>query len=150
MYLIEGGLAEEQIRRLADELLADPLTETATIGAAPTDADALVEVHPLPGVMDPDAEAVELAIRAMLGERVRVSTGRRYDLWGTDPATARLVAERSLANPVIHAIHDHPHRPESFPDGSRHSGRVVTISIEGSPPKSPAELSMLICSCLSA
>ena len=130
VYLIEGGLAEEQIHRLADELFADPLTETATIGAAPTDADALVEVHPLPGVMDPDAEAVELAIRAMLGERVRVSTGRRYDLWGTDPATARLVAERSLANPVIHAIHDQPHHPESFPSGSRHSARVVTISIE--------------------
>jgi len=130
VYLIEGGLAEEEIHRLAHELLADPLTETATIGAAPTDADALVEVHPLPGVMDPDAEAVELAIRAMLGERVRVSTGRRYDLWGTDPATARLVAERSLANPVIHAIHDHPHRPESFVAGSRHSVRVVTISIE--------------------
>ena len=35
VYLIEGGLAEEQIHRLADELFADPLTETATIGAAP-------------------------------------------------------------------------------------------------------------------
>ena len=92
VYLIEGGLDEEQIRRLADELLADPLTEIATIGAASTDADQLVEVHPLPGVMDPDAEAVELAIQAMLGERVRVSTGRRYDLWGTDAATARLLA----------------------------------------------------------
>ncbi len=129
VYLIEGELGEPAVRRLAEELLADPLTETVTLGAAAPVADALVEVHPLPGVMDPDAEAVERAVRALLDVGVRVRTARRYDLHGTDQATARQVAERALANTVIHAVHERPHHPESFPRGTilRHRPSALVI-----------------------
>ena len=129
VYLIQGDLSEEQLRRLADELLAEPVTEVATIGAAPARADSLIEVHPLPGVMDPDAEAIESSIRAMLGVDVRVRTARRYDLHGSGRPTARLVAEGSLANSVIHAIHDRPYLPSEFPAGSDYELRVVTVPI---------------------
>ncbi|MHC4416660.1 MAG: phosphoribosylformylglycinamidine synthase subunit PurS [Planctomycetota bacterium] len=129
VYLIQGDLGQEHVRRLADELLADPVTETATVGAAPPRADAVIEVHPRPGVMDPDAEAIESAIRAMLGVEVQVRTARRYDFHGTDPSTARLVAERSLANGVIHAIHDRPYLPRSFPAGTRYGLHVTTVPI---------------------
>ncbi len=57
VYLLEGEVDSQQVRRLADELLCDPVTERAEMGASPQQADALVEIHPLPGVMDPDAEA---------------------------------------------------------------------------------------------
>jgi phosphoribosylformylglycinamidine synthase len=131
VYLLEGELSEAQLRRLARELLADPVTESATMGAEPLPADAaLIEVHPLPGVMDPDAEAVESAAAALLGTPVRVRTGRRYDIHGMDQRTARLMAERCLANPVIHAIHDRPHLPQSFPAGTRYRYRPTPIVIE--------------------
>jgi phosphoribosylformylglycinamidine synthase len=141
VYLIQGHLGEEQVRQLADYLLADPVMETATIGAAPPGADALIEVHPLPGVMDPDAEAVESAIRTMLGADVQVRTARRYDMHGIDGVTARRVAEGSLANPVIHAIHEEPYLPESFPAGTRHRLRVAQIVIEDMDDRALASLS---------
>src|SRR5690606_15514912 len=106
VYLLEGDLDQQQVQQLAEELLADPVTEQATIGATPPRASALIEVHPLPGVMDPDAEAVKLAIKSMLGVDVDVRTGWRYDMHGTDEQTARTIAERALANTVIHAIHE--------------------------------------------
>ncbi|MCZ6543503.1 MAG: phosphoribosylformylglycinamidine synthase subunit PurL [Planctomycetota bacterium] len=129
VYLIQGRLHAQQVRQLAEELLADPVLETATIGAAPPTSDTLIEVHPLPGVMDPDAEAVELAIRAMLGAHVEVRTARRYDLHGTDASTARLVAERCLANTVIHSIHDQPYHPEAFVAGSPHDLCIVSVPL---------------------
>src|SRR5688572_11368962 len=117
IYLIEGPLNDREIAHLADELLADPVTEQATIGASPPKADSMIEVHPLPGVMDPDSEAVQSAIKAMLGLEVAVRTGRRFDLHGADSQTARQIAQRILANTVIHAIHDHPYHPTQFPHG---------------------------------
>jgi phosphoribosylformylglycinamidine synthase len=141
VYLIQGHLGEEQVRQLADILLADPVMETATIGAAPCGADALIEVHPLPGVMDPDAEAVESAIRTMLGADVQVRTARRYDMHGVDGAMARRVAEGSLANPVIHAIHEKPYLPEAFRAGTVHRLRVAQVVIEDMDDQALASLS---------
>ena len=131
VYLIEGDLDEAVVERLGRELLADPVTETSTVGSTPARAEALIEVHPLPGVMDPDAEAVELAIRTMLDCDVSVRTGRRFDLHGTSPAAARGIAERCLANPVIHDIHEAPYCPDAFPTGSTWTGAPRTVPIAG-------------------
>jgi phosphoribosylformylglycinamidine synthase II len=129
VYLIEAELDEGQVRRIADELLADPVTEEANIGSASPRGDALIEVHPLPGVTDPDAEPVELAIRTMLGVDAKARTGRRYDLHGVDAGAARLIAERTLANPVIHAIHETPYHPETFPSGSPREVQITEVPI---------------------
>ena len=141
VYLIQGDLDPQQVRRVAEELLADPVSEQVFIGAAPPAGDALIEVHPLPGVMDPDAEAVERAVRAMLGIDVAVRTGRRYDFYGTDPATARAVAEQCLANPVIHAIHDQPYEPQALAAGSEYTLRVITVPVRERSPDDLARLS---------
>ncbi len=75
VYLVEGDLTSDEVHRIADELLADCVTQAAEIH--PTDAAAkarvspgvaVIEVHPLPGVTDPAAESVQLAIEAMLGQ----------------------------------------------------------------------------------
>lgn len=129
VYLIEGDLTPEQVRRIAEELLADPVTEDALVGASKPRGDALIEVHPLPGVMDPDADAVRLAIEALLGVSVDVRTGRRYDLHGTDAGTAKTIAERALANTVIHGIYDHAYHPSSFPHGAPYALRIVDVPI---------------------
>ncbi len=129
VYLIEGELDEADVARVAAELLADPVTEESFIGSAPPKGDALVEVHPLPGVMDPDADAVALAIRTMLGTDTAVRTGRRFDFHGTDDATAGTIVERSFANPVIHAIHRSAYHPESFPAGAPRATEVAEVPI---------------------
>jgi len=131
VYLIESALGEGDVRRLAEELLADAVTQQATFGAAPSKADASIEVHPLPGVMDPDAEAVEGAILAMLGAEARVSTGKRYDIAGVSPNAARELAERCFANTVIHAIHEQPYHPQQFPKGSKADATVRSVKLIG-------------------
>ncbi len=130
IYLIEGPLEEHHAHQLADELLADPVLEHATIGAAPSQAEALVEIHPLPGVMDPNAEAIESAIHSLLGIDVQVRTGRRYDMHAVDNETAELVAKRCLANPIVHAIHTEPYHPPAFPAGTPRELRIVTVPLD--------------------
>jgi phosphoribosylformylglycinamidine synthase II len=136
VYLIEGSLTSAEVARIADELLADCVTQTSEIHATPAAAAAkvtpgtsVVEVHPLPGVTDPAAESVQLAIVAMLGKDVRVRTGDRYDLVGVDAAFARAIAERLLANTVIQAIHDAPYLPASFPQGKPYTLAIRDVPI---------------------
>jgi phosphoribosylformylglycinamidine synthase II len=129
VYLIEADLSESQVRRIAAELLADPVTQRSTVGVEPRRAGAYIEVQPLPGVMDPAAEAVEHAIRALLNVEARVRTGDRYEFEGVDQPTARLIAERTLGNTVIHAIHAEPFTPHELPKGTAHEFRVRDVPI---------------------
>ena len=132
VYLLEGELSDADVRRIAAALLADPVTQVAEVqprGAARARLDALVEVHPLPGVTDPAAESVEQAVRAMFGTAVHVRTGDRYDLAGIGPSDAALLGERALANPVIHGIHREPWHPERFPTGHGYELRIVEVPL---------------------
>ena len=136
VYLIEGGLTSSEMDRVANELLADCVTQSAEIHASnrasrPSVAPgaAVVEVHPLPGVTDPAAESVQAAILALTGREVKVRTGDRYDLHGVDKVVAKTVGERLLANHVIHAIHTEPYFPQSFPAGKPYQLAVRSVNI---------------------
>ena len=132
VYLLEGDLSEGQVRRIADELLADPVTQVAELqarGSVRPRLDALIEVHPLPGVTDPAAESVEAAVRAMFGTAVTVRTGDRYDLGGVQQSDAATIGEKALANAVIHGIHSEPWHPERFPAGHGYSLRIVEVPV---------------------
>ena len=136
VYLLEGDVTSDDIQRIAEELLADCVTQAAEIHASEAAAKArvapgvaVVEVHPLPGVTDPAAESVQLAIQAMLGKTVAVRTGDRFDLHGVEPKIARAIAERLLANTVIHDIHDAPYMPTSFPHGRPYTLAIREVAI---------------------
>ncbi len=129
IYLIQGNIDEKQLEQLADQLLADAVIDSATFGSDPQTGEALIEIHPLPGVMDPDAEVIELAIHSILGIDVQVRTGKRYDMHGIDNQTAQLVAQGCLANPVVHAIHNEPYHPEAFPETSPYELRIIDIPL---------------------
>jgi len=129
VYLIESSLGDDEVQSLAGALLADAVTQTASLGASPSRTDATIEVHPLPGVMDPDAEAVRSAIHAMLGVSARVSTGKRYDIQGMTDDDARELAERLFANTVIHAVHVEPYHPSRFPQGKHADAAVRSVSL---------------------
>ncbi|GAB4384056.1 MAG: phosphoribosylformylglycinamidine synthase subunit PurL [Phycisphaerales bacterium] len=130
VYLIEADLTADQIETIRTRLLEDPVIEEATVGAsAAADGETTIEVHPLPGVMDPAAQTVAAAIGELVGVRAEVVTAWRYDLAGVDRARARAIAQRLLANPVVHAIYDHPHLPAQLPKGSPAPFRVTHIEI---------------------
>ncbi len=113
VYLLEGPITPMDLEKIESELLLEPVLEE--LGEQP--ADAVIEVHPLPGVMDPVAQSVEKAINAMTGLAVRVQTGHRYELAGITQEQAHTLAERLLANTVVHHIHDGSFHPESLPVG---------------------------------
>jgi phosphoribosylformylglycinamidine synthase II len=128
VYLIDGALDDRDASRIAAELLADPVTQVATIGAAPS-TGAVVEVHPLPGVTDPAAESVQIAIDALLGAAVEVRTGSRWDLHGLAAHDASALVGRVFANPVVHTIHDGPFHPSGFPHARAHEAAVREVAL---------------------
>ena len=130
VYLIESTMGDWDAETIRSRLLEDPVTERAAPGMAPVEPGCvLIEVHPLPGVMDPAAQTVQDAIRDLVGRQARVSTGWRYDLSGVSQEEAKTIAERLLANPVVQAIHDEPHWPESLPVGHEQAFEVTRVPI---------------------
>ncbi|MCA9311639.1 MAG: hypothetical protein KDA21_10565, partial [Phycisphaerales bacterium] len=63
IYFIQADLSDSQLRHLGAGLLSDPVVERWSAGSSPAPGDArVVEVHPLPGVMDPAAQTVRDAV----------------------------------------------------------------------------------------
>ena len=129
VYLIEGDLDITSVNDIASSILHDPVTQDHFQGTKETKADACIEIHPLPGVMDPAGQTVELAVQKLLGKGVRVQTGRRYHFYGINKEEAITIAHRCLANTVVHGIHSEPYHPEEFPSGHLHDMSVPEVPI---------------------
>ncbi|MDX2147869.1 MAG: AIR synthase-related protein [Planctomycetota bacterium] len=146
VYFIQAALSPDQLQRVGRGLLADPVVEGFVLGASAPAGESVVEVHPLPGVMDPAAQSVREAVVELLGLRdasdsgLMVSTGVRFDVHGLDQARARELISKVVANPVVHAVHDKPWTPESLPVGHEAPMRVRHVKICG---LSDAELESL-------
>jgi phosphoribosylformylglycinamidine synthase subunit PurSL len=128
VYLLEGALSPAQLRTITDKLLVDPVVETVHGGSVEV---GTIEVHPLPGVMDPAAQSVREAIRELVGVAVDVSTATRYDFQGLSPSDALSLARASLANPAIHQITQGIWEPAELPKGEAYTLRTRTIPLRG-------------------
>ncbi|HCT44269.1 MAG TPA: hypothetical protein DF699_03575 [Phycisphaerales bacterium] len=128
VYLIESALTDAQLDNIISNLLCNPVVERAEIGASQP-RGSIVEIHPLPGVMDPPAQSVADAIEALTGIRAEVSTGYRYDLIGVSDAKAQTIANRLLANPVVAGVHAVPFHPEELPKGHSHEFKLTHVNI---------------------
>ncbi len=128
VYLIEAKLSDAQLDDIITNLLCNPVVERAEIGS--TEArGSIVEIHPLPGVMDPPAQSVADAIKALTGIKAEVSTGYRYELIGVSDSKAQTIANRLLANPVVAGVHAVPFHPEELPKGHKHDFKLTHVSI---------------------
>jgi phosphoribosylformylglycinamidine synthase II len=132
IFLIDCDADLPAIGRIAAELLADAIVETAEVlGDSPDDSGrSRIEVHLKPGVMDPVAASTEMAIRDM-GYAVRqVRTGRAYLI---DPvlqqAQLQQIAERLLANGVIESVHFLAYCPAQFPVPSAHGSALRRVNL---------------------
>ncbi|MDP7009720.1 MAG: phosphoribosylformylglycinamidine synthase subunit PurL [Phycisphaerales bacterium] len=129
VYLLEGDLDTAALERVTEELLCDHISERATVGTSELRAQSSIEVHPLPGVMDPSAQAVELAIDRLLGKKVAVQTGWRYDFQGIETSDAKSLTQRCLANEIVSGIHTEPFFPDAFEHGHDHDMSVPEVPI---------------------
>ncbi|MBZ0172996.1 MAG: phosphoribosylformylglycinamidine synthase subunit PurS, partial [Phycisphaerales bacterium] len=128
VYLIEADLDDRQLESACVKLLADPVNERAVLGASPASA-TLIEIHPLPGVMDPVAASVRNALRDLFDIDAEVTTGVRYEFEGVTPGQADTLARRLLANPVVQAIHTEPFHPDELPKGHEHDSPITHVQI---------------------
>jgi phosphoribosylformylglycinamidine synthase len=129
-FLLEGDLAESDLERLANDILGDPLVETATTHPLGTGTVHAYTVLLKPGVMDPVAQTV-LDTAKMLGLRVSaVRTFRRYFGPPDVPAADRDVLFRKvLANDAVEQIVTGPVRTDHLALGSPYEFRLVTVPI---------------------
>lgn len=128
IYLIEADLTDAQLEAIVTQLLCNPVVETVIYGCSePT--GTLVEVHPLPGVMDPPAMSTAAAIKALTGVEALVSTGYRYEIFGLKANEAQDIARRILANPIVSAVHMDPYSPDELPKGHDHAFDLTHVPI---------------------
>jgi len=106
VFLVEAEFDEAFARRLAVELLTDPVCEDYYIGRSGPPAGlakaTLIEVHLKSGVTDPVAESVTAAIADMGCAAGNVRTARKYVLCGDiSPSQTQTIAKKVLANDCI-------------------------------------------------
>ncbi len=103
LYFLRGKLSAAKLRRLAEELLVDPVVEGYRLGLPPDTAGAVIEVCFHPGVTD--AVADNLLQRApMLGldSLEAAATGMRYVFTGDlSSDDLRRIACEALCNEVV-------------------------------------------------
>ncbi len=136
IFLIDTDGEESHVRRIASELLADPIVEQAEFVRAGGGGDngsshgSRIEIHLKPGVMDPVAASTEMAIRDM-GLSVReVRTGRAYLIDNELPREQlEHVASRVLANGVIESVHFDRFIPPQFETGREYKFQLRHVAI---------------------
>ncbi len=120
IFLLDTDADPAGIARIAGQLLADPIVESAEIfdPRRPAAGASRIEVHLKPGVMDPVAASTEMAVRDLgLGVR-QVRTGRAFLIEPKlDRADLETLAARALANGVIESVHFEPYCPCKFESG---------------------------------
>ncbi len=128
IFLIDTDASEQEIARVARELLADPIVESSELFVGGKDAThhetthSRIEIHLKPGVMDPVAASTQMAMRDM-GLNVReVRTGRAYLIAGQIPKEElQRIASRVLANGVIESVHFDAYVPDHFQAGKTYA-----------------------------
>ena len=140
IFLIDTDADESQVRRIAQELLADPIVEQADLIQATRQPEqnghSRIEIHLKPGVMDPVAASTEMAIRDMGLAAKEVRTGRAYLIDGQVPrAELEQIASKVLANGVIESVHFDQYVPEQFEAGHEYRFKLkhVPIAVNGKP-----------------
>ncbi|RLC68566.1 MAG: phosphoribosylformylglycinamidine synthase, partial [Chloroflexi bacterium] len=110
VYLIEGDLGENEVRRICEELLVDPVVEEYSYYEAAARLSyhgaRAVEVAYNPGVIDPVEESIRKGIRDLGITTVEsVRTTKRYLLWGTLSDEAfQSICDKLLVNSVVQHV----------------------------------------------
>ncbi|MGH7171088.1 MAG: AIR synthase related protein, partial [Gemmataceae bacterium] len=130
-YLIEGDVSRPKAKRLADELLVDPLIETGRLGTLNEHLrpDHLATVLLKPGVMDPTALSVVEAARDLDICVDLVRTFRRYFGPSLPPESESVLFRKVLANEAIEQVVAGPLTLDHLSIGAPYFFRLVTLPL---------------------
>jgi phosphoribosylformylglycinamidine synthase II len=130
-YLIEGAISRPEVKRLAEELLIDPLIETGRIGTLNEHRrpDHRATVLLKPGVMDPAALSVMEAARDLGISVDQVRTFRRYFGPPLPPQVEAVLFRKVLANEAIEQVVAGPLTLEHLSIGSPYQLQLVTVPL---------------------
>jgi phosphoribosylformylglycinamidine synthase II len=142
-FLLEGDLTQQQVDRLARELLADHVVEQSVVAPvgdpmlarSPRSPEArkqpqLVHILPKPGVMDPVAQSAMNAIRDFGVDVAAVRTLRKCWIAGCDDENAlRLLTNKLLANDSIEQVVIGPLRLKELQVGSQYPFQLIHIPL---------------------
>ena len=103
VYILEGDIKEAEVRRIAEDLLTDSITQEYEIDSSLQTESDVIEVAYNPGVMDPWEESIRKGIRDLgISEPEKVKTRRRYLIQGKlKENEIETICEKLLANKVI-------------------------------------------------
>jgi phosphoribosylformylglycinamidine synthase len=107
VYRIEG-ISDEEAVILAEQLLADPISEDYSIDEAPPPDS--IEIAYKPGVMNPEAASIVKAARDLGIEVEAADSSREYAFFGNiEPEQADEVVGRLLLNKTVqHVVEERP------------------------------------------
>ncbi|MBU4304452.1 MAG: phosphoribosylformylglycinamidine synthase subunit PurL [Candidatus Omnitrophica bacterium] len=114
VYIIEADIAEDDLKRICEGLLCDPVIQQYMFGVLedkkfrikPKKNCYVIEIAYNPGVMDPWEDSTKKGIRDLCVEGIiSVKTGRKYRIKGTlTQAQLSLISEKLLYNKVIQHV----------------------------------------------
>ena len=108
VFLIDGDFDDDFAKKIADELLADPVCEQCLLGKSAAPAGlakaTIVEIHLKSGVTDPVAQSVMTAIEDMGKKCDAVRTARKYIIFGEINEKQLKKIVRRLSNDCIEVV----------------------------------------------
>ena len=147
-FLLQGGLAHEKVKKIATELLSDPIAQrcvATTVGDAtlnqPLDQESsgspctLIYAMLKPGVMDPVAQSTLKMLRDLKYDVDEVRTFRKYWVRSTsgtgpvDKAVVQRICQKVLANDSIEQIVVGPLNLDQLAVGSPYQFKMTVVPI---------------------
>jgi phosphoribosylformylglycinamidine synthase len=135
-FLLDGTLSPDDAQRAARELLADPVADVFRLRR--TDGDPFpreagtqrIDIIRKPGVMDPVAGSVRLALGALGIESTHVASYKTFEVAANATAESlHRAAARTLANETIERIGLNQNHPPLPADPAPRPFRKITIPI---------------------
>ena len=108
-FLIQGDLQLQDVQKIGRQFLAEPVVQQTVIApngdavfdVPPDQTETLINVLPLPGVTDSEAESALLAMRQLGFSVDAVRTVRKYWISALAPEHQTLLCEKLLCNDSI-------------------------------------------------
>jgi len=146
VYFIRTKEAAGRVRRIAAELLSDPICDVYAVGRHVVESSpgvSVIEVVRKPGVMDPVEASTRKGIAEMGYASAAVHTARRYLLAGRlSRDELQVIAEKLLANPSIEQYYLDKDSPSERPEAKPYRFRLVTVPIRAMTDEGLAELAI--------
>ena len=143
-FLLQGDLEESQVKKIANELLADPIAQkcvTAIVGESSLNvprsfrADDCTLIYSMPkaGVMDPVAQSTLNMLRGLKYPVEEVRTFRKYWVRSAEGVPEQSIVKRLcqkiLANDSIEQVNVGPLKMDQLAVGAPYQYRLVMVPI---------------------